>query len=64
MEIEKRYKKRRSDIWVNRNDPAEIAFFQKKYPHKTQQQIKDAIKAAGPLRKDIESYLLTGNTGW
>ena len=45
------------DIRVDINDPSEVEYLHSKYPNKTHQEIKDAIKAKGPLRKDIEAYL-------
>jgi hypothetical protein len=48
---------KQDDIRVDLNDPSEVEYLHRQYPNKTHQEIKDAIKAKGPLRKDIVSYL-------
>lgn len=48
---------KQNDIRVDLNDPSEVEYLHRQYPNKTHQEIKDAIKAKGPLRKDIEAYL-------
>ena len=48
---------KQDDIRVDANDPSEVEYLHKQFPNKTHQEVKDAIKAAGPIRKDIESYL-------
>jgi hypothetical protein len=45
------------DIRVDANDPSEVEYLHRQFPEKTHQEIKDAIKAKGPLRKNIEDYL-------
>jgi hypothetical protein len=47
-------------IRVDANDPSEVEYLHSQFPEKTHQQIKDAIKEKGPLRKDIEAYLKGG----
>ena len=44
-------------IRVDANDPSEVEYLHKKYPSMSHAQIKEAIKAAGPFREDIISYL-------
>jgi hypothetical protein len=45
------------DIRVDINDPSEVEYIHQQFPNKTHQQIKDAIKAAGPMRKDVIAWL-------
>lgn len=47
-------------IRVDANDPSEVEYLHQQFPQKTHQQIKDAIKSKGPLRKDIEAFLEEG----
>lgn len=47
-------------IRVDANDPSEVEYLHRQFPNKTHQEIKDAIAAKGPLRKDIEAYLQRG----
>lgn len=42
---------------VDLNDPSEVEYLHSKFPKKTHQQIKDAIKSAGPSRDAIEKLL-------
>ena len=39
------------------NEPSEVEYLHQQFPNKTNEQIKTAIKYAGPLRRDIERYL-------
>ena len=48
---------RQDDIRVDANDPNEVEYLHRQFPSKTHDQIKAAIKAAGPFRKDIIKYL-------
>lgn len=48
---------RQDDIRVDINDSSEVEYLHRQFPGKTHEQIKEAIKAKGPLRKDIEAYL-------
>ncbi|MDF2191276.1 DUF3606 domain-containing protein [Paraflavitalea sp. CAU 1676] len=54
---------KQDDIRVNPKDPSEVEYFQRKFPDKTYDEVAEAIKAAGPLRADIETYLRKGHTG-
>jgi Protein of unknown function (DUF3606) len=47
-------------IRVDAKDPSEVEYLHRQYPNKTHREIKDAIAAKGPLRKDIEAYLKSG----
>lgn len=42
---------------VDSKDRSEIEFLHRKFPRFSHPQIIEAIKAAGPLRRDIEEYL-------
>jgi hypothetical protein len=42
---------------VDSNDPSEVEYLHRQFPAKTHQQVKDAIKAAGPMRADIVQHL-------
>ena len=44
-------------IRVDANDSSEVEYLHQQYPFMTHQQILDAIKAAGPLRRNIVEYL-------
>jgi hypothetical protein len=48
---------KQDDIRVDKNDPSEVEYLHSKFPHKTHQQIRDAIGKYGPYRKDIEAKL-------
>lgn len=48
---------KQDDIRVDSNDPSEVEYVHRKYPNKTHQEIKEAIKKYGPMRKNIERYL-------
>ncbi|WP_205513956.1 DUF3606 domain-containing protein [Longitalea arenae] len=48
---------RQDDIRVDGNDSIEAEYLQSQFPGKTQEQIMEAIKAAGPVRADIIEYL-------
>jgi len=48
---------KQDNIRVDLNDPSEVEYLHQQYKNKTHEEIKEAIKAAGPLRKDIEEYL-------
>jgi hypothetical protein len=45
---------------VDANDPSEVEYLHSQFPGKTHEEIKKAIAAKGPLRKDIENYLKGG----
>jgi len=48
---------KQDDIRVDINDPSEVEYLHQQFPNKTHEQIKEAIKAKGPFRKDIIAYL-------
>ncbi len=45
------------DNRVDANDPSEVEYLHQQFSSKSHEEIKEAIKAAGPLRKDIVKYL-------
>ena len=47
-------------IRVDANDASEVEYLHKQFPNKTHEEIKKAIAAKGPFRKDIEDYLNSG----
>ena len=57
MADDKKNTGKQDDIRVDANDPSEVEYLHRQFPNKTHQQVKDAIKAHGPLRKDIEAAL-------
>jgi hypothetical protein len=48
---------KQDDIRVDLNDASEVEYLHRQYPSKTHEQIKEAIKKAGPLRADIVKHL-------
>jgi hypothetical protein len=48
---------KQDDIRVDSNDPSEVEYLHSKFPNKTHDDIKEAIKNKGPIRKDIEDFL-------
>ena len=44
-------------IRVDANDPSEVEYLHQIYPFLSHEQIVEAIKAAGPMRADIQAYL-------
>lgn len=42
---------------VDSKDASEVEYLHSKYPGLSHQQISGAIRAAGPVRKNIEKYL-------
>lgn len=57
MSDDKKNVGKQDDIRVDSKDPSEVEYLHSKFPHKTHEQIKEAIKEAGPFRKDIIDYL-------
>jgi hypothetical protein len=57
MADDKRNTGKQDDIRVDSNDPSEVEYLHSKYPHKTHQEVLEAIRKFGPLRKDIEAQL-------
>lgn len=47
----------RDDARVDANDKSEVEYLHKQHPGYSHQQIVEAIKKYGPLRKDIEANL-------
>ena len=52
---------KQDDIRVALNDPAEVEYLHQQFPNKTHEEIKAAIKEAGPMRSDIENFLKKSN---
>ncbi|MET3877217.1 DUF3606 domain-containing protein [Chitinophaga sp. OAE865] len=48
---------KQDDIRVDSQDPSEVEYLHQQFPAKTHQEIKDAIKKAGPMRQDIINFL-------
>jgi len=48
---------KQDDIRVDANDPNEVEYLHRKFPHLTHEQVRAAIQAKGPMREDIVAYL-------
>ncbi len=48
---------KQDDIRVDINDPSEVEYVHQKFPDKTHEQVLEAIRTYGPMRKDIEEAL-------
>jgi hypothetical protein len=48
---------KQDDIRVDSQDPSEVEYLHQQFPSKTHQEIKDAIKKAGPMRNEVIKYL-------
>lgn len=48
---------KQDDIRVDSNDPSEVEYLHSRFPSRTHEEIKEAIKKAGPMRADIVQYL-------
>ena len=48
---------KQDDIRVDYNDPSEVEYLHQQFPSKSHEQIKEAIKKAGPMRADIIALL-------
>lgn len=57
MADDKKNTGKQDDIRVDINDASEVEYLHQQYPNKTHEEIKEAVKAAGPMRKDIMDYL-------
>jgi hypothetical protein len=57
MADDKKNTGKQDDIRVDSNDPSEVEYMHGQFPGKTHEQIKEAIRTKGPLRKDIEAFL-------
>ena len=47
----------RDDARVDANDKSEVEYFHRQHPSYTHEEILEAIRKYGPLRKDIEAKL-------
>ncbi|MFN8309213.1 MAG: DUF3606 domain-containing protein [Chitinophagales bacterium] len=57
MSDNKENKGQQDRIRVDATDPNEVEFLHRQYPHKSHQQIKEAIRRFGPLRAAIVKAL-------
>jgi hypothetical protein len=48
---------KQDDARVDINDSSEVEYLHQKFPRKSHDEIKKAIREKGPLRKDIEKQL-------
>lgn len=48
---------KQDDIRVDVDDASEVDYLHQQFPDKSHEEIKEAIKAAGPLRVNIIAYL-------
>lgn len=53
MADNKKLKGKADRIRVAINDPSEIEYMHRQFPHLSHQAISGAIRAVGPMRKDI-----------
>lgn len=52
-----------NDIRVDSNDKTQVAYLHARFPGKTQREVLDAIKKAGPMRSAIIEYLRNNDGG-
>lgn len=57
MSDDKKNTGKQDDIRVDINDPSEVEYVHRKFPNKTHEEVKEAIRKYGPMRKDIEAAL-------
>jgi hypothetical protein len=57
MSDDKKNTGKQDDIRVDSNDPSEVEYLHRQYPNKTHQEVLDAIKKYGPMRRDIVEQL-------
>lgn len=57
MSDNKKYTGKRDRIKVDSKDGSEVEYLHSRYPNLSHQAISGAVRAAGPMRKDIEHYL-------
>jgi hypothetical protein len=57
MADDKKNTGKQDDIRVDGNDPNEVEYLHRQFPSKTHEEVKQAVKQFGPLRKDIEAAL-------
>ncbi len=48
---------KQDDIRVDSNDPSEVEYLHRQFPEKSHEEIRQAIKQHGPMRKDIVNAL-------
>lgn len=44
-------------IRIDANDPSEVEYVHRQYPHLSHQQVLEAILSKGPMREDVIKYL-------
>lgn len=42
---------------IDANDPAEVEYVHRQFPHLKHEQVLEAIKSKGPIREDVIKYL-------
>lgn len=57
MPDDKKNTGKQDDIRVDANDPSEVEYLHSRFPERTHEEIKEAIRNYGPLRKNIEEQL-------
>jgi hypothetical protein len=57
MADNKTKKGQRDATRVDSMDPNEVEYLHRQFPEKTHEEIKEAIRAAGPMRADVISRL-------
>lgn len=57
MSDNKKYKGKQDRIRVDKRDPSEVEYLHRQFPQLPHQSITGAIRAAGPMRKNIIEYL-------
>ncbi len=57
MPDDKKNTGKQDDIRVDSNDPSEVEYLHSRFPNKSHEEIKEAIRKYGPMRKDIEEQL-------
>lgn len=60
MSDDKRNVGRNDDIRVDINDPSEVEYVHRKFPGKSHEEIREAIRKYGPMRENIERHLGQG----
>ena len=57
MADNKNDKSQQDRVRIDVNDPSEVEYLHSLFPGLEHQQIVDAIKEKGPMRKDVMAYL-------
>jgi hypothetical protein len=57
MSDNKKYAGKKDRIRVDSKDSSEVEYLHGRFPDLSQQAISGAVRAAGPMRKDIVNYL-------